>query len=85
MKIISKKGHAKVKLNDKQMSAIMSALAVATVHWDELKDPEVTATQDDLLHAGLHLIESYLKANGVSEKEMSEVLAKLSAGKEAVL
>lgn len=85
MKIISKKGHAKVDMNDKQMSAIMSALAVATVHWDELKDPEVTATQDDLLHAGLHLIESYLKANGVSEKEMSEVLAKLSAGKEAVL
>lgn len=85
MKIISKKGHAKVDINDKQMSAIMSALAVATVHWDELKDPEVTATRDDLLHAGLHLVESYMKANGVSEKEMGEVFAKLSAGKEAVL
>lgn len=85
MIINSKKGYAKVKLNDKQMSAIMSALAVATVHWDELKDPEVTATQKDLLRAGLHLIESYLKANGVSEKEMGEVFAKLSIGKEVAL
>ena len=85
MIIKSKKGRAKVELNDKQMSAIMSALAVATVHWDELKDPEVTATQDDLLHAGLHLVESYMKANGVSEKEMGEVFAKLSEGKEAIL
>lgn len=85
MKIISKKGYAKVKLNDKQMSAIMSALAVATIHWDELKDPEVTATRDDLLRAGLHLVESYMKADGVSEKEMGEVFAKLSVGKEAAL
>lgn len=85
MKIISKKGHAKVKLNDKQMSAIMSALAVATVHWEEIKDPEVTATQDDLSRAGLHLIESYLKANGASEKEISEVFDKLSDGEAAVL
>lgn len=85
MIINSKKGHAKVKLDDKQMSAIMSALAVATVHWDELKDPEATATQEDLLRAGLHLIESYLKANGASDKEMGEVFAKLSTGKEVAL
>lgn len=85
MIINSKKGYAKVKLNDKQMSAIMSAMAVATVHWDELKDPEVTATQEDLLRAGLYLIESYLKANGISEKEMGEVFSKLSIGKEVAL
>lgn len=85
MIINSKKGHAKVKLDDKQMSAIMSALATATVHWEEIKDPEVTATQDDLLRAGLYLIESYLKANGASEKELSEVLDKLSNGEAAIL
>lgn len=85
MIIKSKKGYAKVKLDDKQMSAIMSAMAVATVHWDELKDPEVTATRDDLLHASLHLIESYMKANGVSEKEMGEVFGKLSDGEPAFL
>lgn len=85
MKIVSKKGHAKVDINDKQMSAIMSALAAATVHWEEIKDPEVTATQEDLLRAGLHLIESYLKANGASEKELSEVLDKLSEGEPAIL
>lgn len=85
MKIISKKGCAKVKLDDKQMSAIMSALAVATVHWDELKDPEVTTTKDDLLLAGLHLVESYMKANGVSETEMDAMLTKLSVGEDAIL
>ena len=85
MKIISKKGRAKVKLNDEQMSAIMSALAVATVHWDELKDPEVTVTKYDLLNSGLHLLESYMKANGVNEKGMDAMLAKLSTGEDVVL
>lgn len=85
MIIKSKKGYAKVKLDDKQMSAIMSALAVANNYWDELKDPEVTTTKDDLLHAGLHLVESYMKANGVSEKEMDEVFVKLSNGEAVVL
>ena len=85
MRIISKKGRAKVDINDKQMSAIMSALAVATVRWDELKDPEVTTTKDDLQHAGLQLVESYMKANGVSKKEMVAIFAKLSVGEDAVL
>lgn len=85
MIIKSKKGYAKVDINDKQMSAIMSAIAAATVHWDEIKDPEVTTSEEDLIRAGLHLIESYLKANGASEKELSEVLDKLSNGEAAIL
>lgn len=85
MIINSKKGHAKVDINDEQMSAIMSALAVATNHWNELKDPEVTTTEEDLIRVGLYLMESYLIANGASEKELSEVFAKLSNSEEVSL
>lgn len=85
MIIKSKNGHAKVDIDDKQMSATMSAIAAATVHWDEIKDPEVTTTEEDLIRAGWYLIESYLKANGASEKELSEALDKLSNGEAAIL
>lgn len=57
MIIITSKGKTKLILTDKQMSALMSALAAATVNWEELKDPEVTTTKEDLLRLGVHLLE----------------------------
>lgn len=57
MKVITSKGKTKLTLTDKQMSALMSALAAATVNWEELKDPEVTTTKEDLLSLGVYVLE----------------------------
>lgn len=57
MKVITTKGKTKLTLTDKQMSALMSALAVATVDWEELKDPEVTTTEEDLLELAIYILE----------------------------
>ncbi len=57
MIIITSKGKTKLTLTDKQMSALMSALAAATVNWEELKDPEVTTTKEDLLELSVCIIE----------------------------
>ena len=57
MIVITSKGKTKLTLTDKQMSALMSALAAATVNWEELKDPEVTTTKEDLLNLGAYVLE----------------------------
>lgn len=57
MIVITSKGKTKLTLTDKQMSVLMSALAVATVNWEELKDPEVTTTKEDLLSLGVYVLE----------------------------
>lgn len=54
---MTREGETKLTLTDKQMSALMSALAAATVNWEELKDPEVTTTKEDLLGLGAYILE----------------------------
>lgn len=76
MRIITEKGKGKVKLTDEQMSAIMSALAVATVHWDELADPEVTTSRATLIGVSHYLLTAYAKSVGISEKEVAEAIDK---------
>ena len=74
MRIVTRKGKGKVNLTDEQMSAIMSALAVATVHWDELADPKVTTNRATLIGTSYYLLKTYAKSAGVSEKELAEAL-----------
>lgn len=76
MRIITEKGKGKVKLTDEQMSAIMSALAVATVHWDELADPEVITSRATLIGVSHYLLTAYAKSVGISEKEVKEAIDK---------
>lgn len=56
MIIMTQKGKTKLVLTDKQMSVLMSALSAATVNWNELKDPEVTTTQDDLIQLSAYVL-----------------------------
>lgn len=56
MIIMTQKGKTKLVLTDKQMSALVSALAAATVNWNELKDPEVSTTQDDLIQLSAYVL-----------------------------
>lgn len=76
MRIVTKKEKGKVKLTDKQMSAIMSALAVATLHWEELADPGVTTSKKDLIDVSYYLLTAYAKSAGVSEEEVKEAIDK---------
>lgn len=76
MRIITEKGKGKVKLTDEQMSAIMSALAVATAHWKELADPGVTTTRETLIGVSHYLLTAYAKSVGISEKEVAEAIDK---------
>ena len=55
MIVVTRKGKTKLTLTDKQMSALTSALAAATVNWEELKDPGVTTTQDDLIELSAYV------------------------------
>lgn len=74
MRIVTGKGKGKVKLTDEQMSAIMSALALATAHWDELADPGVTTNVATLIGVSHYLLTAYAKSVGVSEKEVAEAI-----------
>lgn len=76
MKIFTKKGKGKVKLTDKQMSVIMSGLAMAFAHWKELSDPEVTTTRKELVNTSHYLLTAYAKSAGVSEKDLTEAIDK---------
>lgn len=53
------------------MSALLSALAAATVNWEELKDPEVTTTKEDLLELSAYILN---QAIGRLHKRMIEPL-----------
>lgn len=70
MIVVSKKGYTKIKLTDKQMSVIMSALAAATMHWDDIKDPEVTTTRDDLINVGYELLTKFIGTTDLSKVEI---------------
>lgn len=61
MIVVTRKGKTKLTLTDKQMSALMSALAAATVNWEKLKDPEVTTTKDDLIKLSTYILEQASK------------------------
>lgn len=76
MRIITEKGKGKVKLTDEQMSVIMSALALATAHWDELADPGVTTNTATLIGVSHYLLTAYAKSVGVSAKEVKEAIDK---------
>ena len=54
-------GKTELTLTDKQMSVLMSALAAATVNWEEIKDPEVTTTKEDLLKLSTYVLVQTLK------------------------
>lgn len=56
MIVITSKDKTKLILTDRQMSALMSALAAATVNWEELKDPEVTTTKEDLMNLSAYIL-----------------------------
>lgn len=58
MIIMTKKNKTKIVLNDKQLSDLVSLLAVGVVKFDELKDKEVTTTQKDLLELSTHIFNS---------------------------
>lgn len=55
MIVVTRKGKTKLTLTDKQLSALMSALAAATVNWEELKDPGVTTMKDDLIELSAYI------------------------------
>lgn len=61
MIVITREGKTKLTLTDKQMSALMSALAAATVNWEELKDPGVTTTKEDLIKLSTYVLEQASK------------------------
>lgn len=46
MIFISSEGKVNLSFNDKELSALLSALAVATVKWNKIKDREVTTKED---------------------------------------
>lgn len=48
MRIMTPKGKTTVTLTDDEIAAIMTAIAIAYKHWD-LRDPEVSLKQDDLM------------------------------------
>lgn len=56
-------GYTRIKFSDKQLSALMSALAVATVKWNEIKDPEVTTTEKDLEELSIYILERTILEN----------------------
>ena len=61
MIVETSKGKTELTLTDKQMSVLMSALAAATVNWEEIKDPEVTTTKEDLLKLSTYVLVQTLK------------------------
>lgn len=58
MIIMTKKNKTKLVLNDKQLSDLVSLLAVGVVKFDELKDKEVTTTQKDLIELSTYIFGS---------------------------
>lgn len=58
MIIMTKKNKTKIVLNDKQLSDLLSLLAVGVVEFDQLKDKGVTTTQKDLLELSTHIFNS---------------------------
>ena len=56
-------GYTRIKFSDKQLSVLMSALAVATVKWNEIKDPEVTTTEKDLEKLSIYILERTILEN----------------------
>lgn len=58
MIVMTKKNKTKIVLNDKQLSNLLSLLAVGVVKFDELKDKEVTTTQKDLVELSTYIFDS---------------------------
>ena len=58
MIVMTKKNKTKIVLNDKQLSDLLSLLAVGVVKFDELKDKEVTTTQKDLVELSAYIFNS---------------------------
>lgn len=58
MIVMTKKNKTKIVLNDKQLSDLLSLLAVGVVEFDQLKDKGVTTTQKDLLELSTHIFKS---------------------------
>ena len=61
--------YTRIKFSDKQLSALMSALAVATVKWNEIKDPEVTTTKEDLEELSIYILERTILENQYEKGE----------------
>lgn len=58
MIVVTENNKTKIVLNDKQLSDLLSLLAVGVVKFDELKDKEVTTTQKDLVELSLNILDS---------------------------
>ena len=58
MIVMAKKNRTKIVLNDKQLSNLLSLLAVGVAKFGELKDKEVTTTQKDLVELSAYIFNS---------------------------
>lgn len=61
MIFISSEGKVNLTFTDKEMSALLSGLAVATVKWNRIKDKEVTTTKDDLEKLSISIFDQLRK------------------------
>ena len=59
MKIKSDHGEGIIKLNDEQMSHLVSALAFATVYWDCSVEKDNSTTAEDLMDVSISILEQY--------------------------
>lgn len=69
MIIVTQKNKTKLVLNDKQLSDLVSLLAVGVVEFDKLKDKEVTTTREDLLELSDHIF----KTIGINFKDRQDI------------
>lgn len=58
MIVVTQKNKTKIVFNDKQLSNLLSLLAVGVAKFDELKDKEVTTTQKDLVELSAYIFDS---------------------------
>lgn len=63
MRILTPTGKTTVTLTDTEISAIMTAVAIAHKHW-HLRDPEVSIKQEALLEVGATLMKA-VAADGI--------------------
>lgn len=58
MIVVTKKNKTKIVLNDKQLSNLLSLLAVGVVKFEQLKDKEVLTSREDLIELSDYIFNS---------------------------
>lgn len=59
MKVVTPKGKTKIVFTDAQLGHLMSLLAVGVVEFEQLKDPEVSTTKEDLVELSKHILDNF--------------------------